>query len=137
MKGTLDPTQNIMLLETGARMSDATGSTSADHIRMDQRTGDFTAEGNVNSSRLPDKDQKKNSQMLYGDEPMHAQARKMESADHNRQRALRRSGHMWQGANRIQAETCRTWTGRSERSWRRARDHQPVGAAKDEGRRGV
>ena len=71
-------------------MWDATGSTSADHIRMDERTGDFMAEGGVNSSRLPDKDQKKNSQMLSGDEPLQAQARKMESPNHNRSDPLRR-----------------------------------------------
>ncbi len=67
-----------------------TGSTSADRIRMDQRTGDFTAEGNVNSSRLPDKDPKKNSQMLSGDEPLQAQARTMDSTNHNQQHPLRR-----------------------------------------------
>jgi lipopolysaccharide export system protein LptA len=104
VKGTLDSDQNILVLETGARMSDGSGSTSADRIRMDQRTGDFTAEGNVNSSRLPDKDPKKNSQMLNGDEPMHAQARKMDSADHNRRMHYEGNVLMWQGANRIQGE---------------------------------
>ena len=95
----------MLLLETGARMADRSGSTSADRIRMDQRTGDFTAEGNVNSSRLPDKDPNKNSQMLSGDEPMHAQARKMDSADHNRRLHYEGNVLMWQGANRIQADT--------------------------------
>jgi lipopolysaccharide export system protein LptA len=56
---TLNSEQNLMRLETSARVADATGSTAADHIRLDQRTGDFTAEGNVTSSRLPDKDPKK------------------------------------------------------------------------------
>ena len=105
LRGTLDSDQNILLLDTNARMSDGSGSTSADHIRMDQRTGDFTAEGHVNSSRLPDKDPQKNSQMLNGDEPMHAQARKMDSADHNRRMHYEGNVLMWQGANRIQAET--------------------------------
>jgi lipopolysaccharide export system protein LptA len=104
-RGSLDSDQNLLLLDTGARMSDATGSTSADHIRMDQRTGDFTAEGNVQSSRLPEKDQKKNSQMLSGDEPMHATARRMDSANRNRKLHYEGSVIMWQGANRITAET--------------------------------
>ncbi len=67
-KATMDA-DNVIVLDTGARMADATGSTTADHIRMDQRTGDFVAEGNVNSSRMPEKDQKKNSEMLSGDAP--------------------------------------------------------------------
>ena len=103
-KATMDADQNLILLDTGARMWDATGSTLADHIRLDQRTGDFQADGNVNSSRLPDKDQKKNSEMLSGDDPLQATARKMESRDHNRQIHYEGAVQMWQGANRIQAD---------------------------------
>jgi lipopolysaccharide export system protein LptA len=103
-KGSLDSEQNVLVLDTGARMSDATGSTTADRIRMDQRTGDFTAEGHVNSSRMPDKDQKKNSEMLSGDEPMHAQARKMDSSNHNRKLHYEGNVVMWQGANTIKAD---------------------------------
>jgi lipopolysaccharide export system protein LptA len=103
-KATMDSNQNVILLDTAARFWDSTGSTSADHIRMDQRTGDFTAEGRVTSSRMPDPDPKKNSQMLSGDQPLQAQARKMVSTNHNR--AIRYEGNvmMWQGANRIQAD---------------------------------
>ena len=103
-KASLDQDQNVIVLETGARMADGTGSTTADHIRLDQKTGDFTAEGNVHSSRLPEKDQKKNSQMLSGDEPLQARARKMESSDHNRRIHYEGAVTMWQGANRIQAD---------------------------------
>jgi lipopolysaccharide export system protein LptA len=70
---------------------------------MDQRTGDFTAEGQVNSSRLPDKDQKKNSEMLSGDQPVEAQARQMDSSNHNRAIHYEGDATMRQGANRIQA----------------------------------
>ena len=102
-KATLDSGQNVILLETSARVWDETGSTSANHIRMDQRTGDFTAEGQVNSSRLPDQDQKKNSEMLSGDQPVEAQARKMDSSNHNRDIHYEGDGTMRQGANRNQA----------------------------------
>src|ERR1019366_8994878 len=102
-KATLDSGQNVILLETSARVWDETGSTSANHIRMDQRTGDFTAEGQVNSSRLPDKDQKKSSEMLSGDQPVEAQARKMDSSNHNRAIHYEGDVTMRQGANRIQA----------------------------------
>jgi lipopolysaccharide export system protein LptA len=103
-KASLDQDKNVIVLDTGARMADASGSTTADRIRLDQKTGDFSAEGNVNSSRLPEKDQKKNSQMLSGDEPLQAQARKMDSADHNRKIHYEGAVTMWQGANRIQAD---------------------------------
>jgi lipopolysaccharide export system protein LptA len=104
-KATLDSDQSLIFLETSARMWDSTGSTSADHIRMDEKTGDFTAEGGVNSSRLPDKDQKKNSEMLSGDQPLQAQARKMDSRNHNRSMHYEGDAIMRQGANRIQADT--------------------------------
>ena len=103
-KGTLDSAQSLILLHEAARMWDTTGSTSADDIRMDERTGDFTAEGRVNSSRLPDRDQKKNSEMLSGDQPVQAQARKMDSRNHNKSMHYEGGVTMWQGANRIQAE---------------------------------
>lgn len=100
-KASLDSAQNVILLEGSARMWDATGSTSSDHIRMDQRTGDFSAQGSVNSSHMPDKNPQKNSQMLSGDEPLQAQAQKMESKDHNRVIHYEGNVVMWQGANRI------------------------------------
>jgi lipopolysaccharide export system protein LptA len=104
-KGSMDADHNLIALDTAARMSDATGMTSADRIRMDQRTGDFTAEGNVNSSRMPEKDKKKNSEMLSGDEPLHAQARRMDSANRNKKLHYEGNVVMWQGANRIEADT--------------------------------
>ncbi len=99
-KATLDSEENVMLLDTGARVWDAAGSTAADHIRMDQRTGNFTAEGRVESSRVPEKDQKNG--MLSGDEPLHAVARKMESTNRNRTIHYEGDVNLWQGANRIQ-----------------------------------
>lgn len=103
-KASLDSAQNVILLEGGARMWDGSGSTAADHIRMDQRTGEFSAEGNVNSSHMPDKNPQKNSQMLSGDEPLQAKAQKMESKDHNRVIHYEGNVVMWQGANRITAK---------------------------------
>jgi lipopolysaccharide export system protein LptA len=110
-KATMDSDQSEILLETGARVADATGSTTADHIRLDQHTGDFTADGNVVSSRMPDPNPKKNSEMLSGDEPLQATARKMETK--NRKDSAGKSYktihyegavNMWQGANRIRAD---------------------------------
>ena len=103
-KATLDAEQNLILLDTAARVWDASGSTAGDRIRLDQRTGDFVAEGSVKSSRLPDKDQKKNSDMLSGDDPLQATAAKMDSRNRNRQIHYEGNVNLWQGANRIQAD---------------------------------
>ncbi len=103
-KATMDSGQNQILLDTGARISDSTGATTADRIRLDQRTGDFTAEGRVASTRLPDKSQKNNSAMLSGDEPLQATARKMDSRNRNRSIRYEGGAAMWQGANRVRAD---------------------------------
>ena len=104
-KATLDSDQNVMVLDGAARMWDSTGATSADRIRLDERTGDFVAEGNVTSSRMPEKDAKKNSQVLSSDEPLQAQARRMISRNKSRNMHYEGSVVMWQGANRITADT--------------------------------
>ena len=65
-KATMDSDQNVILLEGAARVSDATGSTNADHIRLDQRTGDFTADEKVVSSRMPDRDPNFDTESVQG-----------------------------------------------------------------------
>jgi lipopolysaccharide export system protein LptA len=98
-----DQDRNLMSLDQAARVWDATGTTSADRILIDQKTGDFTAEGHVSSSRLPDK-KTSPSGMLAGNEPVEAMAAHMTSANHNH--LLHYEGHvvMWQGADRISAD---------------------------------
>ena len=104
-KATLDKDQNLIVLDANARMWDASGSTSADRIRMNQTSGDFTAEGNVNSSRMPDKSGGSNSQMLSGDDPLQATARRMVSTNHNTTIHYEGNVVMWQGGNRLTADT--------------------------------
>lgn len=103
LRATLEQTQNVLLLDGAARVWDSTGSTSGDRIRLDQRTGDFTANGHVNSSRMPDK-KKPGSDMLSGDEPMQAVAESMVSRDHNQLIHYEGKVVLWQGANRIEGE---------------------------------
>jgi lipopolysaccharide export system protein LptA len=102
-KATLDSDANVMVLDTKARVWDASGSTTADHIRIDQQTGNFTAVGNVRSSRVAEQDAKKG--MLSGDEPVEAQAAKMESTNRNRTIHYEGNVSVWQGADRIEAAT--------------------------------
>ncbi len=101
-QATLDAAQDVIVLRTSARVWDSTGSTAADLIRLNQTTGDFSAEGQVRSSRLADK---QSPQMLAGEDPIQAQARKMQSTNRNRSIHYEGDAVMWQGANRIQGDT--------------------------------
>jgi len=100
---SLDNDTNIMDLDKHARISDASGSTIGDHIRLDQNTGDFDATGHVSTTRVPE-GQKSESAMLDKGEPM------LGSADHvisaNRNHLVHYAGNavVWQTSNRIQAE---------------------------------
>jgi lipopolysaccharide export system protein LptA len=104
-RGILEQVENRITLDQHARMWDSTGNTTADRIVLDEKTGNFTADGHVNTSRLPDQQKKKSdSAMLSGDQPLQAVARSMTSA--NRNRLVKYDGDvvLWQGVNRIQAD---------------------------------
>jgi lipopolysaccharide export system protein LptA len=86
-------------------MWDSTGNTLADRIVLDEKSGNFVAEGHVNTSRLPDQTKKKSdSAMLSGDEPLQAVARSMASSNHNKLVKYDGDAVLWQGVNRIQAD---------------------------------
>ena len=104
-RAVLEQDRNLITLETGARMWDATGSTAGDRIRMDQKSGDFEAEGHVSSSRMPEQAQKKSgSGLLAGDQPLQAVAERMQSANRNRSVHYRGKVVLWQGANRVKGD---------------------------------
>ena len=88
-------------------MWDSTGSADADKIVMNQMSGDFTAEGHVTSTRQPDKkkDDSSGGGMLSEDEPLHARAKKMISKDNNLDIRYEGDVVLWQGADRLEAET--------------------------------
>jgi lipopolysaccharide export system protein LptA len=104
-RGILEQVENRITLDQHARMWDSTGNTIADRIVLDEKSGNFTAEGHVNTSRLPDQTKKKSdSAMLSGDEPLQAVARKMNSANHNKLVKYDGDAVLWQGVNRISAD---------------------------------
>ena len=104
-RGILEQVENRITLDKHARMWDSTGNTIADRIVLDEKSGNFTAEGHVNTSRLPDQTKKKSdSAMLSGDEPLQAVARAMSSANHNKLVKYDGDAVLWQGVNRIQAD---------------------------------
>lgn len=105
-RAVLDQPNNIIELNGSARVWDSSGSADAAKIVLNQKTGDFSAEGNVSSNRLPDKkkDDSSGGGMLSEDEPLHARAKKMTSADNNLQIRYDGDAVLWQGANRLQAD---------------------------------
>jgi lipopolysaccharide export system protein LptA len=104
-RGILEQVENRITLDKHARMWDSTGNTIADRIVLDEKSGNFTAEGHVNTSRLPDQTKKKSdSAMLSGDEPLQAVARAMTSANHAKLVTYDGEAVLWQGVNRIQAD---------------------------------
>jgi lipopolysaccharide export system protein LptA len=105
-RAVLDQPNNVIDLTVGSRIWDSTGSANADRIVMNQKSGDFSAEGNVSSTRMPDKkkDDSDGGGMLSEDEPLHARAKKMVSTDNNLQIRYEGGAVLWQGANRLEAD---------------------------------
>ena len=110
----LDETTGVILLRGQARAWDETGSTDAQTIRIDQRSGTTVATGHVTSTRLPDnKDSagpkaRKNATnspdggLIAGDQPLMARAAEMTTWDKNRKIRYTGDAVVWQGSTRVQ-----------------------------------
>jgi lipopolysaccharide export system protein LptA len=104
-KATLTAPSDEIALTGQARVWDPSGSTSADTIVMNQRSGDFEAVGSVNSTRLPDKKEGKREGLLSGDDAVQAKAARMRSTQDNQLIHYEGDAILWQGPNRLQANT--------------------------------
>jgi lipopolysaccharide export system protein LptA len=106
-RALLDQPNNIITLLGSARMSDSTGSADADKIVLCQTTGDFTAEGHVTSTRMPDKkkDDSQGGGMLDEDKPLHARAQRMVSSNNHLDIRYQGGAVLWQGADRLEADS--------------------------------
>ncbi len=102
-RALLDQASGRITLVQNARVSDATGSTAADQIILDQKSEDFVAQGNVSSSRIPDR-KGSGSAMLSKDEPMQAKAARMNTYDKQSLVVYEGNAMLWQAASRIQAD---------------------------------
>ncbi len=103
-RAQLDQQKDLMTLEGSARVWDPTGSASADKIVMNQKSGDFVADGHVASTREPDKQGKSSSSVLATDEVMQARAQHMTSSGDNTKIHYEGNAVAWQGANRVEAD---------------------------------
>ena len=106
----LDNAKNLMDLDAHARIADDSGSTVANHIQLDQATGEFDARGSVATTHLPDQKpagpdaQKANGQgsgMLDPDEPMQGKADRVVSTSHGALMHYIANAQVWQGGSKI------------------------------------
>jgi lipopolysaccharide export system protein LptA len=103
-RAMFDQPANLIDLTGMARVWDSSGSSDADHIHLNQQTGEIQADGNVRSTRLSDSRKDQRGGMLSADEPLHARAKSMKSV--NGGALLRYEGNavLWQSANRLEAD---------------------------------
>lgn len=101
-KAVLDAKTSLITLEGKARTLDPGGSLAAARIRLDQEKGDVTAEGQVESMRLPERGNRPTA-VLTDSEPYQARADRMVAPGDRT--VVRYEGNvvLWQGGNRIEA----------------------------------
>lgn len=99
----LDQTENLITLTDAARVWDATGSTAADVIFLNQQSGDMDATGHVSTTRQPDQSVSSGSSLLDDAKPMQARADKMLVRDSNLKISYEGHAVVWQGGNRTAA----------------------------------
>ena len=102
-RAILEQTRDLITLDGNARVWDSSGTTAANHILMDQKSGDVDAEGNVVSTRMPDR-KGNSSAILSNDEPLEATAARMRTAGRNHQFHYEGQAIAWQGSNRLWAD---------------------------------
>lgn len=102
-KAIFDQTKELLTLEGTASSSDPTGKVDAERILLDQKSGDFTAEGNVSTTRQPSK-KGESSTMLSTDEVMRATAHKMIATNNNQRIHYEGNAKVWQGANAVNGD---------------------------------
>jgi lipopolysaccharide export system protein LptA len=101
-RASLVQASNLMELKGKARVWDPTGSTDADEIELNQKTGDFIATGNVRSTREPEK--KPKDAASKPETTTQATADKMQVSDSNTKIRYEGNAVMWQGESRLRAQ---------------------------------
>ncbi len=103
-RATLEQAKDVITLEGSARTSDPTGTAAADRLILNQKSGDFVADGRVATTRLPDQKPSSSSSLLSDAELMQGRAQHMTSADKNQKLHYEGNAVVWQGVNRVEAD---------------------------------
>lgn len=103
-RATLEQAKDVITLEGSARTSDPTGTAAADRLILNQKSGDFVADGRVATTRLPDQKPSSSSSLLSDAELMQGRAQHMTSAEKNQKLHYEGNAVVWQGVNRVEAD---------------------------------
>ena len=106
-RGEMDAARNLFLLTGQARVWDESGTLAAHHIRMDRVTGDTVAEGDVSATRAPEKRDRiqQQSGLFSSQQALQSRSQRLVTGERNRRILYEGGAVLWQGANRLQAET--------------------------------
>ncbi|MGZ4789078.1 MAG: LptA/OstA family protein [Terriglobales bacterium] len=101
-KAVYDPQTELFTLLGSPRISNASATTTADHMRVNRRTGDAFADGSVKTTYSQIQPQPNGALLATGD-PIHVTAASMVA--HRNGGTARYSGgaRLWQGANIVEA----------------------------------
>jgi len=103
-KATFEQAKDLLTLDGAASTSDPSGKVNADRITLDQKSGDYIADGNVSTTRQPSRKAGNSSAMLSNEEIMQATAKRMTSTKNNQLIHYEGGAKAWQGANRVTAD---------------------------------
>jgi len=103
-RATLEQAKDLITLEGSARTSDPTGTAAADRLILNQKSGDFIADGRVSTTRLPDQKPSSSSSLLSDAELMQGRAQHMTSVEKNQKLHYEGNAVVWQGVNRVEAD---------------------------------
>jgi lipopolysaccharide export system protein LptA len=103
-RATLEQAKDVITLEGSARTSDPTGTAAADRLILNQKSGDFVADGRVATTRMPDQKPSSSSSLLSDAELMQGRAQHMTSAEKNQKLHYEGNAVVWQGVNRVEAD---------------------------------
>jgi lipopolysaccharide export system protein LptA len=100
-RAVMDQAKSVMTLDGSARVWDPTGTATADHIELDQNTGNYLAEGKVASTRQPGP-KGSTSPLLSNQEVMQARSQKLTVTDRGQKLHYEGNAVAWQGANHVE-----------------------------------
>jgi lipopolysaccharide export system protein LptA len=103
-RATLEQAKDTITLDGSARTSDPTGTAAADRLILNQKSGDFIADGRVSTTRLPDQKPSSSSSLLSDAELMQGRAQHMTSAEKNQKLHYEGNAVVWQGVKRVEAD---------------------------------
>jgi lipopolysaccharide export system protein LptA len=103
-KAAYDPQTEMFALTGSPRVTDAGATTTADHMRVNRRTGDALADGSVKTT-YSQLQSKPNGALLASSDPIHVTAASMAAHRSNGTAKYSGGARLWQGSRIVEAPT--------------------------------